>query len=84
MKAKDEFSGLAGPKHRHDHPGHTGMEAEGDDSSQKIPKHHLAGSREKKCKGELGARCLLLQACTGPKVSLLEMLNPDKVPLPTS
>jgi len=51
----------------HHHPGHTSMEVEGDGSSQKLSKRHLVRSREKKHKGELDVRCLLLQACTGPQ-----------------
>ena len=67
MKAKDEFSGLAGPRPGHHHPGHTGMEVEGDGSSQKLLECHVGGSREKKHEREPGTRCILLQACIGPQ-----------------
>lgn len=76
MKAKDEFSGLVGPRPGHHHPGHTSMEVEGDGSSQKVPKCHLVGSREKKLEGEPGKRCLLLQACTGPQGFFIGDIGP--------
>lgn len=90
MKAKDEFSvseqglhehvwtavGLAGSRCGHHCPGHNSVEAEGDCSSQKLPKHHLVGSRERKHKGVQDAFSHVLV----PKVSLLEVLGPTLVP----
>lgn len=67
MKAKDEFSGLAGPRPGHHHPSHVGMEVGGDGSSHKLPKCHPVGSKEKKHEGEPAMRCALLQAWAGPQ-----------------
>lgn len=81
MKAKDEFSGLTGPRPGHHHPGYTSMEVEGDGSSQKLPKCHLVGSREKKLMRENWVRdAAFYKHALVHKVSLLEMLDPDRVP----